>query len=568
MKKTFRRKMFIVLLLVLFISSLGVSYIWYFKSRSMITDEVFKSTKILVEERNKDFEKAIKDLDYMSMSISANNLKVSRVISNKWEDAYLRIQSEKKLQEYMDSLYGSRNYISTIIISNTMGDIYKRGSSINDDYILNQSFYNTLKDKGLERIIVPYYDKYNNVKEIFIIRNIIYNEKIIGYSIVGMSYDYLKEIFDKNLPQNSLLFIKNDKGDNIYKNFTDDYQNLLLETEKIKIEENGYKLTNINREKYLVIKFNSDYTKFKLTAVVPTKKMFADVNKTLNNILVLIFVGMGALVFLVNFISREISKNIQILSEGMRSFSEGNLEAKVNIKSQDELGELGHSFNDMTERIQNLLNNIKENEKEKVNLEIKALQGQINMHFLFNTLNTIKDLCYIQRVTNVEKLVNSLMQLLHISMGKEDGLIALKKEIEYIEHYLEIYRYKHLDNIQCFINVDEDIMECMVLKFILQPIVENSIIHGFEDMTENVKGVIYIKGAIEEGDIRITIIDNGKGFKMEDENKNFTGIGIANVDKRIKMNFGQRYGITIKSILNTSTTVELLIPYIRGNTND
>lgn len=568
MKKTFRYKLFIVLTAVLLISTFSVSYIWYTKSKKIITDEVLKATKTLVDERNRNLENAIKDLDYISISIASSNIKVSRVINNKWEDPYLRIQAEKNIQQYMDNLYSSKEYISTIIISNGRGDIYKRGSSIDDDFVLKQSFYKKLQDNPSGRVIVPYYYEQENIKEIFIIRNIFYNENIIGYCIVGMQYDYLKEIFDKALPQNSMLVINNEEGNIIFKNSDNLEKELLKEIDSIKIDDNGYKISRILGESYLVIKFKSYYTNFNLIGVIHTKDMFYDIQKTLNSIIAFIIPGLILLVLLANIISKEISKNIQVLSKGMKAFSEGDLEAKVSIKSEDELKLLGDSFNDMTQKIKELLEDIKENEKEKVELEIKALQGQINLHFLFNTLNTIKDLCYIQRVTNVEKLVSSLMELLHISMAKDEGRITLRKEIEYIQHYLEIYKYKHLNNIECFINIDEEILDCLVLKFILQPIVENSIIHGLDGITEDRNGIIYIKGKREADNVKITVIDNGEGFDMEHNNKKLNGIGIANIDKRIKMNFGAEYGVKISSIINTSTTVEIIIPYIKVMNND
>lgn len=157
------------------------------------------------------------------------------------------------------------------------------------------------------------------------------------------------------------------------------------------------------------------------------------------------------------------------------------------------------------------------------------------------------------------------MELLNISMAKGTSETTLETEIAYVEHYLEIYRYKSVKEIECVVDVDEEAKDAEIPKFMLQPIVENAIIHGIEASDEDKNGLIYIKAFRNGQDIEITIYDNGQGFDPQD-GIGFSGIGISNTDRRIKARFGEAYGIRIESIPHESTTVHIRIPYRREDT--
>ena len=258
-------------------------------------------------------------------------------------------------------------------------------------------------------------------------------------------------------------------------------------------------------------------------------------------------------------LARWLGKNITTLSEAMGRFSSGDMDTVVTIHSNDEFSVLGNSFNEMTQNIRQLLETVRQKEKEKVELQIKSLQGQINLHFLFNTLNTIKNLCYIQRVTNVEKLVNALMELLHISMDDSSEWVTLETEINYISQYLEIYQYKSLDDIMCYIDMEDEVKQCLVLKFMVQPIVENSIIHGLEG--QKGKGIIHISAQKKETDLEIVVKDNGNGFDVSKRNT-LNSIGLNNIEERIHIHFGKGYGLKVESVEGVSTTVSIHIPYL------
>ena len=218
------------------------------------------------------------------------------------------------------------------------------------------------------------------------------------------------------------------------------------------------------------------------------------------------------------------------------------------------------------------MENIKVNEKHKRIAEIKTLQAQINPHFLSNTLNTVKWLANAQKADNIETLVSSLIKLLHVSMGKGGDYISIREEIEYIRSYIQIQEFRYFDKFEVIFNIEEDILDYKILKFILQPIIENSIIHGIGPMDQ--KGLISVKAYKSEEELFFSVTDNGAGIcddkieqvlKSNGSSSTFSRIGIYNVNERIKLNFGEQYGLNIQSVEGLYTSVEIILPIIKEN---
>ncbi len=175
----------------------------------------------------------------------------------------------------------------------------------------------------------------------------------------------------------------------------------------------------------------------------------------------------------------------------------------------------------------------------------------------------------MQKAENISSIITSLIQLLHASMGKGRERVTLREEIEYVRDYLNIMAYRYYDKFEVYIEMEEGILDCDILKFILQPIVENALLHGLEPMEG--QGLIVIKGYRIGDELKITVTDNGVGMneltlnrlmseKPKQTKAGWNGIGVWNVDQRIKLYFGEKYGISIQSVPNLYTTVEIKIP--------
>lgn len=276
-------------------------------------------------------------------------------------------------------------------------------------------------------------------------------------------------------------------------------------------------------------------------------------------------------VFLSYIFTLTISRPLKRLVSAMNEVKKGNLSIGALEKRNDEIGEVTDNFSKMLSEIKKLMEDVKKQEMQKRKAEIETLQAQINPHFLSNTLNTVKWLASAQKADNIETIVSSLIQLLSVSMGKGGEFITVRQEIEYIKSYINIQEYRYYDKFKVVFDIEDEILDYRILKFLVQPIVENSIIHGTKTKTE--QELIVIKGFRYDKVLKIIVTDNGVGIPgdklsklitgdREDRKNTFSGIGINNVHERIQMYFGPSYGLQIESVPNLYTTVELSVPII------
>ena len=209
----------------------------------------------------------------------------------------------------------------------------------------------------------------------------------------------------------------------------------------------------------------------------------------------------------------------------MKRVSEGDLKVLVNDTYEDEIGVISDNFDSMLKRVNELIEKTKLQEVEKRDLEIRMLQAQINPHFLFNTLNSLKWTALMNQDYTVSEGLSSLAELLRNTIIDKNELVTIREELENIKNYVVIQKIRYGNSFDVQYEVDELLLENKVIKFILQPIVENSIIHGIDENKENQK--IIIKIMSEEENILISIKDNGKGFNSKEKVKDnkLSGIG-------------------------------------------
>lgn len=269
------------------------------------------------------------------------------------------------------------------------------------------------------------------------------------------------------------------------------------------------------------------------------------------------------------FISALIAKNlVNPIHRLSKKMLDTNFETPVEEPQgnrMDEIGILEKTFYIMRENICKLIQDNQEKEKKKRESDMKFLQSQISPHFLFNTLNTIRWAGINNNNQKVADMVLALSNLLRMTIVKENDLITISEEINTLKSYALIIQMRHSTQFELLCNLPEEVLTYHIPKLLLQPIVENSIIHGFEN-TDN-EGVIEISSRKEDQFMILSIIDNGAGMDLnssiDGKNKKefkFSGIGIKNIDERIKIYFGDNYGIKITSSINQGTTVELWLP--------
>lgn len=282
-----------------------------------------------------------------------------------------------------------------------------------------------------------------------------------------------------------------------------------------------------------------------------------------NAISILVFLGISAL------IARNISKPLRKLARLMlRTDLESSYGDQIS-KRNDEIGILEESYNIMRENIKTLIQENLDKERKKRDAELKSLQAQISPHFLFNTLNAVRWAAINNNVKKAADMVLALSNLLRMTIVKGDELITVEEEIENLKNYSAIFQMRHSIGFQLYCSIEEDIRQYRIPKLLLQPLVENVFIHGFEGIVTG--GVIDITGIKKDGFVILCVKDNGVGINTDSELRGdgagkfkFSGIGIKNVDERIKLYFGEKYGLKLAGNEGKGTSAEVWLPEQNG----
>ncbi len=270
-------------------------------------------------------------------------------------------------------------------------------------------------------------------------------------------------------------------------------------------------------------------------------------------------------------IMRSITRPIRQLCDASEQIGKGHFDTRINIAARNELSLLGNSFNHMSEQITVLIEDIRTEQIYNRNMELKLLQSQINPHFLYNTLDNIIWLSQADRKEDVASLVMSLSRFFRTTLSGGRDIIPLKEEISHVEAYLQIQQFRYRDILSYRIELPQELTEVPVIKMTLQPLVENALYHGIKYKRE--MGEIKISARKEGEKACICVTDNGIGMKEEDLEhlRNLlagtekpapdnSGFGIVNVDQRLKLNFGEAYGLTIESVYGEGTTITVHTP--------
>lgn len=328
-------------------------------------------------------------------------------------------------------------------------------------------------------------------------------------------------------------------------------QRVLVNT--VKLETNDWRIVNIIDRSYL----------------------YRESNGVIKAILVIAFLCVFFAILAAYFIARGITRPLQQIVSAMKQVVAGNLAVRIEktpfqSNPANEFYILQNTFDYMVSKIEDLIAEVYEEQNSKRIAEIRALEMQFNPHFLYNTLDTIKWAALIQKANNAAEMANLLSRLLHISLGKGEETITVAEEIEHVQCYLGIQKLRFNFMIDVNIMVAENTKSLKTPKLILQPIVENAILHGLADKSEG--AILTIRADRIDGKLKFEVEDNGLGFDPQElsaikESKRksgeiFTGIGISNVNQRIQLICGPQYGIQIHSQPQVGTKVEIWLPIL------
>ena len=407
------------------------------------------------------------------------------------------------------------------------------------------------------------------------------NSKIkSGVLLVDMNFSGIEQICDNvDMGRNGYIYLIDSNGEIIYHPRQQlIYSNLIEENNyKIASYEDGDYIEKFQGNKRLINIKTVGYTGWKIVSVAP----IADITAKYNEIKIFtIFIMLFAILSLISvniYVSSRIANPIKELEKSLREFENGVVNLNITESGSYEIQHLARSIKAMVNKMNILMDNVMREQESKRKSELNALQAQINPHFLYNTLDSIVWMIENENYEGAITMVTALARFFRISLSKGKNIITVRDELEHAKNYLTIQniRYKHKFTYE--IEAEEEVLELSSIKLIVQPLIENAIYHGMEYMDGD--GDITIKAYVKNEDLYIDIIDNGLGMPEEvadnllssdnikSKNKKGSGIGVKNVHERIKLYFGESYGLEIYSEPDEGTTIRIHMPkekYNRG----
>jgi len=404
-----------------------------------------------------------------------------------------------------------------------------------------------------------------------------------GLILFNFREEFFKQILNKSLIDgNGYLTLISSDGHFESKNVAKEYQlNEKTITYLQTIDKEVGRLSFENEEGETMIAFYDTIgvNKWKIVSVIPQNEILERVEYIKYLTYTLIAVMSIIAVLLANFIGRFVSGPFEKLAGQMNAIESKNFHLDFEMSGPKEMKILQNGFNQLNVKIHALMDQIRLEQEEKRQLEFAVMHAQINPHFLYNTLYSIKGLCDMGMNEDASKMVTALSSFFRIGISKGKDIISIKEEIEHIENYLFIQEMRYGDDFSYTINVSEELLDYDIIKLSLQPLLENAIYHGVKQ--KRGQALIQINGYEHEGLIFLEVMDNGNGIPQEKlndiqrelnsaygEKKWFIGVGLQSVNERVKIHFGKEYGLTIESESGEGTKVTIAIPKTKGEIED
>lgn len=398
------------------------------------------------------------------------------------------------------------------------------------------------------------------------------DHKLVGRLDLKVSFDFMAHIAEKlQSNEEELILLVDSKGNQLFT--LDPTKDEVRKDISSKIATlNGMNYFSLDQDYYFLQKMLDE--QIVLMKVVPEEVIMVGANNIGQTGLVILLTSICLTIILSMLIANQVAKPIVSLSKKMEHVEEHNFSVKIDTKRTDEIGTLQRKYKEMIDRIRDLIEKDYKREMENREAKFLALQSQINPHFLYNTLQVISGMALKKGAKEIYEMTQRLGGMFRYITNKRGDLVYIWEEVKHLQNYLYIQKVRFGENIAIDVFVDEQVNDAMIPLLSLQPIIENSFKHGFESQIE--KGVLNIDIQIVFDEIEIVIEDNGMGMSIEelemvreklstDYYSHNPSIGLKNVDTRIKLYFGNEYGIEITSKENEYTKVIIRLPYQKGS---
>lgn len=591
--KTIYFNLFISYFLVFFIIIIIIALFSYNFMFHTLEDKSNDYYHLMIQSINNNIEKYISELSEISFILYKNDIhlllnEINDISDrNSWEYSYKKGLFLSPFQTWKGSINLNKG-LKSIIIMNSSGGYYIREGlqpTMSGRKLLSTEFYTEVINKHgkIAMTLIDGSQWFYTNDSIQQQQYLLAARKIINIGGLSSDLGIIMLIVSMEDIQRDIESITKNITGNFF--IVDGNNTIILSSNRSKNDLfeglhdiNGDSQTiSYQGNDYLVNQYKSNSTGWKFITV----SSIHEINNELSNLKMMTFgfviAALVIAVFISILFSRTITKPISKLKTFASQVEKGVLDSGIHLNSYQEFNILAKAFNTMIAELKEIINNNYILTIRSQEAELKALQAQINPHFLYNTLNSINAYAQIHEIIEISNMTYALSSIFRYNIRNMNELVTIREEIDHIKNYMEIQNIRYSNTISVIYNIEEGILECKTVRLILQPMVENSLLHGLE----NKKGLkeITITGFTHEDNIIFNIIDNGVG--MSDEKLNALNeylqspaygsikqkgskfnIGIDNVNQRIKLILGYEYGLKITSCVGTGTTFIITLPRI------
>lgn len=559
----FTYKMMIPYLILVLLTDVFIGYISYSMLIESRTEMAETNIRTAMEQTRNNVKYQLDEITRMSDTLFSS-LSFQRALQRKGDPLQNYLTMMDEIVPQMKGplqLYG--NNIRLLVYTTNEDLNYIQGDDLteqikdSDYYVLpineiaNSSWFQALKDSDMDNLWLQV-DSDKKLEHISHFRKLVsYSDykTVIGYVRITTRLTDLLGDFN-SFPVEEGIILR-----------------LFDETSGTNLFQRGETSQRISAESFLILRESIPETGFVIETLVPYSYLEKDASRLQSVILMVCSVSFLFMAFIGFIVARLSGRKMKRIVAFLRSFQEGNFQKRIRFSGNDEFVHIADAFNVMATNTQELINRVYVQGIQKKQAELEALQAQINPHFLYNTLSTISSLANLGETQKVTGMVSGLAKFYRLSLNQGNVYIPLEKELEQIETYLDIQKVKYADAFTVYFDIEPEIKDNQVIKLILQPFVENIFKHAwFGD-----KIAIRITGKRIGDRIELKVIDNGIGMRPNTV-KNLLigpsqlgGYGLKNVDDRIKLRYGDEFGIHIGSIYGGGTTVQILLPDRRHN---
>ncbi|EFR30421.1 sensor histidine kinase [Eremococcus coleocola] len=506
------------------------------------------SVTILKDSKYQQTEQQLKNASTYISSYLEKTKGISSVLAMTPEIENLDQSSSDSIQNIIDLIEQNDQLIKRIFVISKSGKLISSSASdfeLSDNMNDLEWYQNLQKSNNMAMVTTENHKGFSMNKTervISISHQIVKDKEVLGYVVIDLSYklieDYVSAI---NFGEKGYTFITTSEEKLLFDSNQMDTSSLVEQDKYLQLINNRMKSLDQGFVGAHVYIPNTDWL---LVGVASTEQIEELQKKLIENTVTWSVIILILTVALSILISQWISKPITNLAEEMKKVDERFSKIELEDSDSIEIHTLKKEYNLLLDRIKMLTKNIEEKENAKRNFELKALQSQINPHFIYNTLDTILWLIEFGENEKAIEVTKALGMILRSSLSINQDFIPLAKEIDHVQNYMDIQKVRYDDKFEYLLELEQDTPEIMVPKLILQPIVENAIYHGIKP--KKTKSFIKITSYIENDDLIIEVANNGVDFERDHQNwikTKLGGIGMKNVEQRIKILCGSQYGI-------------------------